>query len=755
MKSIMPLKNIFLFLLLVISIDGFAQKGTIEGMITDEDSKTPLNGASINIAGNKGDNSDMFGKFSIPAVNPGQYEMVVSHIGYKTEIIPVEVKPNLLSSININLRKADLALYEVKINCKKSNGLSAISAVDIRLRPVNTSQDVLRIVPGLFIAQHAGGGKAEQIFLRGFDIDHGTDIAITVDGMPVNMVSHAHGQGYADLHFLIPETVEKASFDKGPYFAGKGNLATSSYVDFTTKEFLDKNSIKTEIGLFNSQRIVGMLKLFNKTTEKNRQQFYVASEYSTTDGYFESPQDFHRYNLMGKYNIWFGNRSQLTIAASTFDSKWNASGQVPDRAVKAGLINRYGSLDNTEGGNTSRTNVTAKFNKQWKSNWKTTDQLYFSRYRFDLYSNFTFFLNDNVNGDMIQQKETRNIFGYNTTAAKSYLIGNIKVNTEIGAGFRHDEVVDIELAKATRTTFFNSIQKGDIKETNSFLYINQDMALSDKLNLNAGVRYDHFIFKYKDELAGATGFAIQKKGTISPKINLSYSPNQKIKFYFNTGIGFHSNDTRVILNSGATAILPKVFGTDLGMIMKPCKNLIIKTAAWHLYSQQEFVYVGDAGIVEPSGKTTRMGIEVSARYQFNNWLFGDVDLNLTKARAVGEVKGEDYVPLAPAFTSIGGLTAKGKNGFSGSLRYRFIDSRPANEINSVRADGYFLLDLVLSYRVKKFDFIVSGENLLNREWREAQFDTVSKLQAEINPISEIHYTPGSPRFIKAGISFTF
>ena len=738
-----------------LSLTVFSQKGNIEGLIIDADSRTPLNGASINLAGNKGDNSDMFGKFSIPAVNPGSYEVIVSHIGYKTEIIPVEVKPNLLSSINVNLRKSNLDLSEVRVNSKKSSGLTTIGAVDIRLRPVNTSQDVLRIVPGLFIAQHAGGGKAEQIFLRGFDIDHGTDIAITVDGMPVNMVSHAHGQGYADLHFLIPETVEKVGFDKGPYFTGKGNLATSAYVDFSTKDFIDNNIIKLEAGQFNTQRVMGMLKLFNKTTEKNRQQFYIASEYSSTDGYFESPQDFHRFNLMGKYNAWFGNQSQLTITASTFDSKWFASGQVPDRAVQAGIINRFGAIDDTEGGNTSRTNLSVKFNKQWKSNWKTTDQLYFSRYKFNLYSNFTFFLEDAVNGDMIQQQETRNIFGYTTTAAKSYLIGSKKASSEFGAGFRYDDVMDIELAKANRTNFFNSIQKGDVKELNSFFYVNQDVELSDKFSLNAGLRYDHFIFKYKDELAGATDFSKQKKGTVSPKLNISYSPNQKVKLYLNNGIGFHSNDTRVILDNGADDILPKVFGTDLGIIFKPNKNLILKTALWHLYSEQEFVYVGDAGVVEPSGKSRRMGIDVSARYQFNKWLFGDFDVNLTKARAIGEAKGEDFIPLAPAFTSIGGLTAKTKDGFGGTVRYRFIDSRPANETNSVRAEGYMLLDMVAAYRVKKFEFTLSLENILNKEWREAQFDTESRLQFEQNPVSEIHYTPGSPRFLKAGVSFIF
>ncbi len=745
----------FILLLLTFSVKSFTQKGTINGHINDADSRLPLIGASINITGGIGDNSDMFGKFSIPAINPGQYELIVSHIGYKTEIIPVEVKPDLLSTITINLRRSDLDLSEVRINSKKTSGLGTISAVDIKVRPVNTSQDVLRIVPGLFIAQHAGGGKAEQIFLRGFDIDHGTDIAITVDGIPVNMVSHAHGQGYADLHFLIPETVEKADFDKGPYFSQKGNLATSAYVDFSTRDFIESNSIKTEIGQFNTQRVSGMLKLFNKANERSRQQFYIASEYSATDGYFESPQDFHRFNLMGKYNAWFGNQSQLTITASTFDSKWYASGQIPDRAVEAGIINRFGAIDNTEGGNTRRTNTSIRFNKQWKNNWKTTDQFYFSRYKFNLYSNFTFFLEDDLNGDMINQRETRNIFGYTTTALKSYLIGNKRAVTELGAGFRHDDVMDIELSKANRRTFFNNIQKGDVKETNAFAYINQDISLTEKFNINAGLRYDHFIFRYRDELAGAPDFSKQRKGTVSPKLNISYSFSQKIKIYLNNGIGFHSNDTRVILDNQAKVILPKVYGTDLGAIIKPGKKLILKIALWHLYSQQEFVYVGDAGIVEPSGKTRRMGTDISARYQFNKWLFGDIDINLTRARAIEKSKGEDYVPLAPSFTSIGGLTAKTKNGFSGSLRYRFINNRPANETNTVSAEGYLLVDLTSAYRFKKFDFTLSVENLLNRDWREAQFDTESKLSFEASPVSEIHYTPGIPRFLKAGVTFHF
>ena len=751
----MHLNRLLLSIALLAGLAAPAQKGSIEGLVADAESSTPVAGATINLGTAAGDQTDGFGRFVLAGIDPGQYEMIVSHVGYRTEIVPVDIQPNIRSALHIQLKKAGLDLSEVRINSKKGNSLQAIGQVDIRLRPIQSSQDVLRIVPGLFIAQHAGGGKAEQIFLRGYDIDHGTDIAITVDGMPVNMVSHAHGQGYADLHFLIPETVEKVHFDKGPYFAPKGNLATAAYVDFKTRDFLEENMLKAEAGVFNTQRLTGMLKLHDRKSENKRQQFYLASEYLSTDGYVESPQDFHRFNLMGKFNSWYGNQSQLTLTASTFDSRWNASGQIPVRAVQSGMISRFGAIDDTEGGHTSRSNISLRFHKQWKSGWKSTDHLYFSRYAFTLFSNFTFFLEDTVNGDMIRQQEKRNTWGYTSTAARSWLLGKHRATTETGAGFRHDGVMDIALSKATRNRFFRDLQKGDVKETNLFAWIQQELELGDRFNLTAALRYDHFRFRYRDELAGATDFSGRQQSVISPKLNISFNAGPNIKLYLQNGIGFHSNDSRVILGNQAEGLLPRVYGTDLGLVWKPYKNLILKSALWHLYAEQEFVYVGDAGIVEPGGKTRRMGIDLSARYQLTRWLFADADFNFTKARAIEAAKGQDYIPLAPLFTSIGGLTLKAKNGLNGSLRYRAIGNRPANEDNSVRAEGYLLLDAILGVRLRKWDLSITAENLLNRDWREAQFDTESRLQLETDPVSEIHFTPGTPRFIKAAISFYF
>jgi hypothetical protein len=748
-------KLLFIISGLLFFLFSFSQQGIIRGYIKDELSHTPLVDAVINIDNNKIESSDNFGMFSIKNLPDGKYEVLISHIGYASEIITAEVEKNKPVFLNINLKPSALNLSTVTVSAKKNSSLNTIAAVDMKLRPVNTSQDLLRMVPGLFIAQHAGGGKAEQIFLRGYDLDHGTDISITADGIPVNMVSHAHGQGYADLHFLIPETIEKLNFDKGPYFAYKGNFATTGFAELQTKDFLQSNFVQEELAGFNAQRIVGMFKLLNKETEKNREQLYIASEYFKSDGYFDAPQNFHRFNIMTKYSLISNNNMRFSILASSFSSKWNASGQIPERAVESDLISKFGSIDNSEGGNTRRSTLSAKFTKHWKNDWQTDQQIYFVNYRFNLYSDFSFFLKDSINGDEINQKEKRNVYGYTAVLSKNYFLGNKNANTDFGWGFRFDNIGNNELNHARKRIFLEHLQQGSIHENNEFAYISQYIAINKKFNINAGLRYDFFSFAYKNVLVGQTSLSTQIRGTFSPKLNFNYIPNATIKVYLSTGIGFHSNDSRVILDKTADKILPKVFGTDLGVMIKPSKNLFIKTAFWQLYSQQEFVYAGDDGIVVPGGRTKRIGVDVSVRYQFSSWLYSDMDVNYSKPRAVDSVKGKNFVPLAPGLTSVGGLTVKTKKGFNGSFRYRYIGNRPANETYSLTAVGYFLLDAVLSYKWKNTELKVSVENILNSYWKEAQFATESRLRGEATSVTEINYTPGTPRFLKFGISFNF
>jgi outer membrane receptor protein involved in Fe transport len=748
---------LFLLAFFFLSIQSVsAHNGSIKGSVYDVTTNSPLKGATLTLSQTGVVTfSDILGGFQFGNLQAGTYEIKVSFIGYETQNATLLVKDTETAFVRIALVPAVISLSEVSVVSDPIQPINTISSVDIQLRPVKTSQDILRIVPGLFIAQHAGGGKAEQIFLRGFDIDHGTDINLTVDDMPVNMVSHAHGQGYADLHFLIPETVNTVDFDKGPYFARKGNLATAGFVNFQTKDALQNSSVKIEGGQFNTKRLVGMFNLLNKTQENLSQNAYLASEYFSSDGYFESPQNFNRFNIFGKYKALLNENKILKLSVSTFGSQWDASGQIPDRAVQQGLISRFGSLDNTEGGKTSRSNVNLQLTQILENGAVMNNQLYFSNYNFELYSNFTFYLNDSVNGDQIRQSEHRNLVGYNGSYQISHHFLGKELHSEIGLSLRYDNIKDIELAHTVKRKFISDVRKGDIQETNVSFYLNENLLLSDKLTLNTAVRFDNFNFDYVNKLDSTFNRKTQSKSVVSPKLNLYYTVNERLKLFANSGIGFHSNDTRVILENEAKDILPRAFGAEAGLIFKPFSRLLLKTSAWQLNLEQEFVYVGDEGIVEPGGRTIRKGIDLSARYQLLDWLYADVDANITKPSLRDAGEGENYVPLAPTFTSVGGLTVKLKQGFNGSIRYRYLADRPANETNTVIAKGYYLTDVVLSYVKKQFTVNLSGENIFNVAWKEAQFDTESRLRNEQTSVSEIHFTPGTPFFFKAGISYSF
>lgn len=734
-----------------------AHEISIKGAVYDKETNLPLTGAHIVLIGtDKSTTSDAFGTYYFSDLAAGSYKLKVSFIGYESMLIEATVKEGETAILASQLGSASLELSEVTINSAVQAPVNSISGVDIKLRPTRSAQDMLRMVPGLFIAQHAGGGKAEQIFLRGFDIDHGTDINLTVDGLPVNMVSHAHGQGYSDLHFLIPETVENIDFGKGPYYSNKGDFTTAGYVGFQTKNALRKSMFKLEGGQFDTYRAVAMLDVLGEKSKEQGQSAYIASEYLFTNGYFNSPQNFNRLNLFGKYNRYIDNNKILNISLSTFNSKWDASGQIPQRAVDAGIIGRFGAIDDTEGGNTRRSNVNVQLTSVLPGGATLKNQVYFTRYDFELYSNFTFLLNDSLNGDQIRQKENRNLTGYLGSYTQKSRLFNKDLITEAGVGMRYDEIHDNELSRTrSRRITTENIALGDIDQLNAHAYVDENLMLTPKLTLNAGVRLDAFKFAYDNHLDSAYSRQSVSKTTFSPKLNLYYDATPGLRLFANSGIGFHSNDARVVIAQNGNEILPKAYGAEVGIVAKPTGNLIIHSSLWRLDLDQEFVYVGDEGIVEPSGKTRRYGLDVSLRYQLSSWLFADADLNITRPRALATPEGEDYIPLAPMLTSIGGLSFRFANGLNGSLRYRYLGDRPANEDNSVIAHGYFLADAVLNFTRPKYEIGFSIENITNTSWKEAQFDTESRLRWEQEPVSEIHFTPGTPFFLKVSLSYFF
>jgi hypothetical protein len=746
------MKRIY-FLLWIIFVAGTTcfPHNLITGKVVDKQTKNPLPGANIMVTGTYfGTVTDQFGTFTLKSDSVIK-SITISFIGYAGKTIPV-TRPG--EDFFIELEATSMELNQIVISSISVNNLKSLSKVDADLRAANSSQDVLRMVPGLFIAQHAGGGKAEQIFLRGIDNDHGTDIDISVDGIPVNMVSHAHGQGYADLHFLIPELISSIDFGKGPYYTDHGNFNTSGYVGFHTPDRLDHNMVKIEGGMFNFLRGVATLNLLGKGIQK-KQSAYLASEMMLTNGPFESPQNFLRVNLFAKYSNYIDPHRKLIFELSTLSSKWDASGQIPERAVKEGLISRFGSIDDTEGGYTGRTNAMIKLVNNKSGRGMSENMMYFTDYHFELYSNFTFYLKNPVDGDQIRQKEKRKIYGYKTRYKFESLLGKFISTTDIGGGFRYDNINNIELSNTkSREKTLKQMALGNINEVNIFAYANETLE-KEKWVINLGLRGDYFKFDYVNKLDTIYKTDSKNKFRLSPKFNLIYNLNSNIQLYLKSGIGFHSNDSRVVLSGEIGEILPMAIGSDLGAFFKIGNRFIGQTALWYLYMQSELVYVGDDAIVEPGGRTQRFGLDISARYQFTNWLFADLDINLAHPRYLDEPSGENYVPLAPTFTSVGGITLKHSSGFNGSLRYRYIKDRPANEQNTVTAWGYTVTDMVINYTKQKYEVGITFENLFNTEWNEAQFDTESRLYDEPEPVSELNFTPGTPFFVKARVSFFF
>ncbi len=739
------MRQVLSIIFTLMSIIGHTQN-IVTGRVIDVKTQEPVSYAVI---GAKNDLNpviaDANGLFRLN-VNSDSVELIVTGIGYERSRNRYATGNN----ITIQLNKGVLNLKELVVYSginTNTNG-NTISKIDLHIRPVQSSQELLRNVPGLFIAQHQGGGKAEQIFLRGFDIDHGTDINISVDGLPVNLVSHAHGQGYADLHFLIPELVKAIDYGKGPYFTSYGNLATAGYVQFETRSVLEKGTVQLERGMFNNTRALAMVPLL----KRKNQDAYIASEILYNDGPFDQPQHFNRFNVHSRYNIRLNEKVKIGIIATWLNSKWNASGQLPQRAVDAGTVGRFGEIDH-ESGYTDRFNIAIKSQQALGKNSQLENQAYFVQTQFNLYSNFTFFLNDTVNGDQIRQREKRNILGWQSKYTTRYYLGETRYVTTLGAGIRQDRTTGSELSHTKdRTQLVEQKQFGNIRENNSWLYAEQQVN-PGRLLFTLGIRADHFRFAYTDILTKSN--QEQTKSILSPKASLQYNFSRQLQLYLKTGKGFHSNDTRVVLDNSANKILPAVYGTDLGLIWKPVPALLVNAAVWSLRSQQEFVYVGDEGVVEASGASRRKGIDLSFRYQLSSHFFADADFTWSRSRTSDLPTGENYVPLAPRFTNTGGIHYQSKKGFSGSLRYRWLKDRPANEDGSITARGYFVADAVLNYAFKKYELGLVTENLFNTKWNEAQFATTSRLRSESLPVTELHFTPGIPFFAKVRAAIFF
>jgi hypothetical protein len=752
-------KNLFLLYFLLCFKFVHAQKLEITGKVLDANNRTAIAGATIALVGGKVvEITDELGIFMLKPIGRNQAQSIsVSALGFEKQLIDIQ---EFNKERVVLLKPSFTQLRDVVVGAAIGNPYRAISEADIRMRGVSNSQEVLRLVPGLFIGQHQGGGKSEQIFLRGFDNDHGTDINLSVDGMPINMVSHAHGQGYSDSHFIIPETIGNTTFKKGSYDAEKGNLVTSGFAEFHTLNALDNNEVRVEAGQFNTYRLLGMLNLLKDKKKLENQSWYAAAEYRYSDSYFENAQNFNRMNFFTKYYGKISENSTLSVSASSFYSDWKASGQIPDYAVNDGTIGFFGAIDPNEGGTTSRSNFNAMLLTTTNGQNLFKNQLFYSRYALDLHSNFTFFLEDPERGDEIRQKEGRDLFGYHGSYKQEDYFGKLRLTSQLGLDLRVDATQNSELSHTTHnTTLLDPIKLGDITELNTGLFLNETLRFNEQFSINAALRFDEFHYQYynkfeEDPTLSGQGTYKAKNNIFSPKFSVYYQPTDKIQFYLMGGKGFHSNDTRGVVASAGLNTLPAAYTTDIGTVLKISDRLLLNAAVWQIHLDNEYVYSGDGGSVEFSGRTQRIGFDFSARYQPINSIYFDADVNYAHGRSLDDPAGADFIPLAPIWTSAGGITYLNKSGLNGSLRYRLLADRPANADNSLTAEGYFINDLVLNYTTKRYEIGLTVNNIFDVKWKETQFETETRLSGR-DAVNSIAFTPGTKFAALAHISVFF
>lgn len=685
---------------------------------------------------------------------------------------------------------------------------TTIRNLDFDLRPHTSPNDVLRVVPGLLAVQHQGGGKADQLFLRGFDADHGTDVGIFIDGIPVNMPSHAHGQGFADLHWLIPEALERIDVVKGPYDVRWGDFSTAGAVNLITRERFESSSVQYTMGMFPtiSGRAVAQGRFVGIASPElpgwaSKLHPWLAFEAAYDNGPFTASENLKRYNLFGKLTYDVTPQLKVGLFFQAYGSGWIGSGQIPARDVQR--IGQFGSEDPSEGGLTERQMVTA-FLKYKSGDHEVDATVYFTRYRLSLFNDFTFFLENPAVGSEIEQDDARTFSGGKLAYHFHRRWRKISFRTTMGAEMRYDGIhVDRWDAESQNGDFRKRIGRhvdtsdlafsgnnSDIDIMNIAGYVEEDVVFNRYFRLIGGLRADYFGFNVDDksEVLGAgmpptTG--TRQFSAFSPKATAVISPVPEIlDLYLNFGMGFHSNQAQVALEDGTVHrnadgstftfhALPKFYGGEVGARAHLWNRLDVAAAFWVSYLENETVFDADHSAFAPSDPTRRLGVDLELRARILKWLYADFDLAQANSTAVPDHGNGGAVALAPKLYMTGGLTVKHPVGVRAGLRFRYLGERPAFDETSpefqyftaktlpngqpnpdydpsrVNTQGYFIVDAYVAYRWRFLEVSAAVQNLFNSAWREAQFGNRSCTHDETyNPTNR--YYSGSGNLLSDG-----
>ena len=663
---------------------------------------------------------------------------------------------------------------------------STVRDRDFLLRPRITPEDILRVVPGLVLAQHQGGGKADQLFLRGFDADHGTDVSVNLDGIPVNLPSHAHGQGFADLQFLIPEAIERVEIVKGPYSAEYGDFNTAGAVNLVTRDRFERSQVTVQGGVFPGvlarhdidggpprgtlYRILGIA-----SPSLGPAQPYFAAEVAGAQGPFLHGERLERYNLFAKSTFDLSPTARLSVLATAYASSWIGSGQIPARLVDSGFLDRYGAIDPSEGGDTQRQQIILALRTRPSATESFTASASLVRYSLTLFNDFTFQLRNPVQGDAIEQDDQRTVLAANLKYSRrdrGVLPGTLY--STLGAQVRNDDIeaslwkVHRRARLASCLSLANPCVHTSTRQTDAAGWVQEEWRPVPQVRLILGLRSDLFIFDVHslkpdgslDAAHPAPLAPVVQRSIQSPKASLVLSPAAELDLYLNFGAGFHSNDARGAVETGGAGALPRALGYELGARARLLDGrLDLAAAAWLLDLESELVWSGDEGGTTPSGATRRYGIDLEGRLEILPWLFADVDVSLAHSQYKVDSGNGGAVALAPRRIVAMGLTARHPSGARASLRLRHVGPRPGSQLDAnspldpanpggprvphcnpsldagdpvqsrcyLVADGYTVLDAVIGYQTARYGIDLVAANLTNATYREAQFGNVSQV----------------------------
>ena len=579
-----------------------------------------------------------------------------------------------------------------------------ISGEDLNARPVANGPEILEATPGLAVVQHSGSGKANQYYLRGYNLDHGTDMAIFWDDVPINLPTNAHGQGYADLNFLIPEAISGLEVRKGPYFADVGDFASAGDLHLSLRDSVEKNIVSATVGSFGYDRFLAL-----GSTKLGDGSLLYAGEFNTYNGPWATAEDVRKFNGLLRYSQGTATDG-FSATAMAYTNNWNSSDQVALRAITTGQIGLFGELDPTDGGDTSRFMFSTRFAQSddagsWKAN------AYLVRETMDLFNNFTWETADPVNGDQFHQLDNRVYGGVGASRTFDGTLFNRPTETVFGLQSRYDDI-NVGLSDTTRRLFLSNILVDDVKEGNVGIYAQNTTRWTDWFRTTAGWRGDYFWASVNSILQPANS-GNPNEAIGSPKFTMTFGPFYKTELFLGAGMGYHSNDARGVTTTevpgdpstpqGATPFLVRSRGAEIGVRTKAIPDLDSSISFFYLHQDSELFFDGDTGTTVPGPPSLRTGIEITNKYHPASWISFDADLALSRARFIGFDSAQEqlfeslagfpqaqignspgnFVPEAPWMVASAGVTLGEKTGWFSALRWRYISSRPLTE------DGVF------------------------------------------------------------------